>query len=88
MTPSLFQYVAQSLFGLDLSSTTEREYSLVENVPNIVTVCIRTIRNRGLQEEGIFRVSPGASDKKQLRVDFTAGNGASIVVLVHKQVDF
>ena len=66
----------QSLFGLDMCSAIEREQSLVDHVPNIVSVCVGVIRERGLEEDGIFRISGMKSQRDQLKVDFSAGNGA------------
>jgi hypothetical protein len=69
----------QALFGLDMTSAVAREKesesSITEHVPNIVATCLQSVRTRGLDEEGIFRLSGGKGDKDKVKIGFDDPDG-------------
>lgn len=61
------------VFGLSVEAAAERSGTRVENVPDVVSACVDSIRERSLKEEGIFRLSGSALTIKSMRQQFDRG---------------
>ncbi|KAF2071201.1 hypothetical protein CYY_007487 [Polysphondylium violaceum] len=61
------------IFGLPLDVGIERSSTLHPLMPDIVYKCIEYIKERGMQEEGIFRISGSSSAIQALKNEFNNG---------------
>eukprot|EP01094_Clydonella_sp_ATCC50884_P000832 TRINITY_DN1061_c1_g2_i1.p1 TRINITY_DN1061_c1_g2~~TRINITY_DN1061_c1_g2_i1.p1 ORF type:complete len:516 (+),score=135.94 TRINITY_DN1061_c1_g2_i1:138-1550(+) len=65
------------VFGIPLTEVLEREGS---EVPMVVARCVQDIQKRGLETEGIFRISGTKDSVQRLREAFDRGEGEELIL--------
>ncbi|XP_051982695.1 active breakpoint cluster region-related protein-like [Xyrauchen texanus] len=65
--PSSTRLVQEPVFGVQIGQVTKQEGVLV---PHIVRSCVEEVERRGLNEEGIYRISGASSEIKALKHAF------------------
>jgi len=61
------------IFGIPLEEAIQKSSTLIEGIPDVITKCASFIRERGLKEEGIFRLSGSQQAVKDLKFSFDKG---------------
>jgi len=64
---------ADPIFGISLDEAVLKSSQIVSNVPDVVAMCIVYIREKAVEEEGIFRISGSQTKIKELRETIDEG---------------
>jgi len=67
---------ADPIFGIPLAEAVTKASQIAANVPDVVTMCVVYLKERALDEEGLFRLSGSATKIKELKD--AVDNGLSV----------
>jgi hypothetical protein len=67
-----------SVFGVSIEEAVKRSAKIKPNIPDIVTKCIAYLYEKGIREEGIFRLSGSSLQIKELKDRFDKGEDVDL----------
>eukprot|EP01118_Nematostelium_gracile_P012690 TRINITY_DN4673_c0_g1_i3.p1 TRINITY_DN4673_c0_g1~~TRINITY_DN4673_c0_g1_i3.p1 ORF type:complete len:222 (-),score=58.00 TRINITY_DN4673_c0_g1_i3:66-731(-) len=74
------------IFGVDLEAAVQKSSSLYPGVPDVVSKCILYLHEKGLKEEGIFRISGSAQTIKEYKHAFDRGENPTLNSIMDQHV--